>query len=336
MTLREPELATARKWLAQADAVLIVAGAGMSYGLDLKDNEGWEGNSPTPPSRGMDWAYSYSSAATMWGTEGPRLLRTIRFWTKLLHAGYPALKNSITGKDYFVYTSNVDHRFFTAGFDPERIYIPQGDLTLLQCSVPCSGHLWDAEPAIRHLVEKSDSINRSLLQPEVLLSDDIPRCPKCSAPAYKHTRHNELFTHGGHDATQDRMVAWLRRAESENRQILVLEVGCGFQTPTVCRFPAEAIARQLTGARLVRISASEADAQVPPDLADADKALSLVGTAEGVLLAVAEGVSAGELPSALPHASSSQRMQLSQTEFAPPHVPWTRWLQQLRDPPLRF
>ncbi len=39
---------TARQWLSDASAILVVAGAGMSYGLDLKGDEGWDDRCPPP------------------------------------------------------------------------------------------------------------------------------------------------------------------------------------------------------------------------------------------------------------------------------------------------
>ncbi len=40
--------ASARQWLVDASAVLVVAGAGMSYGLDLRGEQGWDDRVPPP------------------------------------------------------------------------------------------------------------------------------------------------------------------------------------------------------------------------------------------------------------------------------------------------
>jgi len=118
-------------------------------------------------------------------------------------------------------------------------------------------------------------------------------------------------------------ITWLKT----QTRLLVLEIGVGFQTPTVCRFPAEAIARQIPGSRFVRVSASAMDAQVPPDLRDEGRALSLVGTAENVLCALVRDVALEE---------SEEGSDEELVDFAPATVPWTDWLRRLRDPPMRF
>jgi len=85
------------------------------------------------------------------------------------------------------------------------------------------------------------------------------------------------------------------------------------------------MARQIKGARLVRISASPVDAQIPPDLLRHGNSVALVGAAETSLCALA-GV--GELS---PVASASQAIH-----FAPQEVSWVQWLHNLRDDPDRF
>lgn len=326
----------ASNWLQESHTILVVAGAGMSYGLDLNENEGWgERGPPSSQSRGMDWLRGYRNFESMWGTEAPRLLRTIRYWTKMHHTGYAALRELIHEKDYFIFTSNVDHRFHTSGFMSEKIYTPQGDLTLLQCSTPCCSHLWEAEPILAPLVETPGIVDA---QNGYISTEHIPMCPHCKeAPAYKHTRHNHVFTHGAHDEPQQRMMDWITNKGPEG--LLVIEIGCGFQTPVVCRFPAEAITRQIPNARLIRISASRTDAATPPDLVQTNKAVSIVGKAEDVLVALrdiafhrGEIIGAGVLsevsPSVTPAASRGRN---NGNAFAPTEVPWKKWLLQLRD-----
>ena len=129
----------------------------------------------------MDWASSYTSAESMWGREGPKLFRTAMFWPQKLHAGYTALKQIIdTGsKEWFVFTSNVDHRFHIAGFDPVKVYTPQGDMTLLQCMRPCGGHAWDAIPSLKDLVS-GNAIDTASWSVRDLTR--MPCCPRCKAP----------------------------------------------------------------------------------------------------------------------------------------------------------
>ncbi len=40
---------------------------------------------------------------------------------------YDTLLRLVSGRDYFVLTTNVDHQFQLAGFDKERLFYTQGD-----------------------------------------------------------------------------------------------------------------------------------------------------------------------------------------------------------------
>ena len=343
----------------------------------------------------MDWARSYgrSGAAVMWGTEAPRLLRTARYWGKKHHKGFEALLRLVKEEkrgNYFIYTvrlrlyrtpkkliyphstlasyankSNVDHRFHYAGFDGEKIYTPQGDMTLLQCAGPCAGHAWDCRPVLAKLVEEGEIDATTGLSAKIDASDihrrfvkrveDIPTCPRCGVmPAYKHTHHNSLFTHGPHDAHQDRMMEFLEalrsgggsdsseKTKENKKKLLVLEVCVGFQTPSVCRWPCEAIVRDLATssceAKLLRLSLSPTDAAVPPDLQG--RAIGIVGEAERALVELCGGSAGnsadidegGTLLSLAPSVVGLEGRRL----FAPAGTPYQDWLLRLRDDPRRF
>lgn len=50
---------------------------------------------------------------------------------------YATLRRLVAERDAFVWTSNVDSFFPRTGFDPRRLFTPQGDYGRLQCVVPC-------------------------------------------------------------------------------------------------------------------------------------------------------------------------------------------------------
>ena len=66
---------------------------------------------------------------------------------------YRNLYDLVTDKDYFVLTTNVDHCFQKAGFDKQRLFYPQGDYGLFQCSVPCHMETYDNAAVIRKMIE---------------------------------------------------------------------------------------------------------------------------------------------------------------------------------------
>jgi NAD-dependent SIR2 family protein deacetylase len=352
----------AMHWIENASAILVIAGAGMSHGLEIPADEGWGDSSSSshrrPPNEDvMDWRERYGdNAEKMWGTEGPKLLRAVVRGVKLQNSGYKALYDLLKYRNHFVWTSNIDHRFHTAGFGANKVYTPQGDLTLLQCSTPC-GAAPAAWPALEPLLAlmTNDAIDPDTYcvraDPEHL--QHMPRCPSCRAPAYKHTRHNGLFTHQPHDETQSRLVEWLLEHcgadlgsstvdGTAGPGVVILELGCGLSTPFVNRFPAEALARQLP-ARLIRINASPVDAQAPPDLVRSGRALSLAAALETALPALASGkpplrctpapaspARGSTLQSTVAPLSPPQR--LPRVPFAHDKIKWSAYFDKLRNP----
>merc|ERR1712050_168036 len=80
------------------------------------------------------------------------------------------------------------------------------------------------------------------------------RCPFCSRnKAFFNLRGGDNFIHRPYQLAQNRLVTWLEQKLRENTRLVVLEVGAGFNTPVVTRWPAESIARE-AGAPLVRIN----------------------------------------------------------------------------------
>ncbi len=55
---------------------------------------------------------------------------------------YQRRRALVGDRDYFVMTSNVDALFERNGFDPDRIWTPQGDYGRYQCDTPCCRQTW--------------------------------------------------------------------------------------------------------------------------------------------------------------------------------------------------
>merc|ERR1719272_1175897 len=77
-----------------------------------------------------------------------------------------------------------------------------------------------------------------------------------------------------YDDANRQFVKWVESIISSRRKLVVIEIGAGFNTPTVTRFPMEAIVRELSDidASLIRLNPS--DSAVPRDL---PRALGLTG-----------------------------------------------------------
>ena len=141
---------------------------------------------------------------------------------------YDDLLKLVNGKDYFVITTNVDHCFQKAGFDKKRLFDTQGDYGLFQCSEPCCQETFDNESVIREMVKRQENMK--------IPTELLPVCPYCGKPLTMNLRSDDKFVEdeGWHRAAE-RYADFLRTREEQ--KILFLELGVGYNTPVIIKYP---------------------------------------------------------------------------------------------------
>lgn len=158
---------------------------------------------------------------------------------------YGELLDLVKDKDYFVLTTNVDHCFQKAGFDKQRLFYTQGDYGLLQCSKPCHPENYENEKVVRKMVkaqgfeitENGEMILPNGTAPKRQVPEElVPHCPKCGKPMTMNLRADDTFVQdeGWHRAAE-RYAEFLRR--HQKGKILFLELGVGFNTPGIIKYP---------------------------------------------------------------------------------------------------
>ena len=222
-----------RGTLDVADAVIIGAGAGLStsagfvydgerferYFKDFEEKYGFH-------DMYTGGFYPYDTAEEHWA-----------YWSRYIWVNrymdapkpvYQKLLKLVRDKDYFVLTTNVDHCFQKAGFDKNRLFYTQGDYGLFQCSEPCGQETWDNEEMIRRMMAEQ----RDMRVPRKL----IPRCPKCGKPLTMNLRSDDKFVQDeGWYRAAGRYEDYLRR--HQRGKILYLELGVGYNTPVIIKYP---------------------------------------------------------------------------------------------------
>ena len=170
--------------------------------------------------------YPYSSPEKHWA-----------YWSRYIYINrymdapkpiYDALLKLVQDKDYFVITTNVDHCFQKAGFDKKRLFYTQGDYGLFQCSEPCCQETFDNEAVIRQMMERQEDMK--------IPTELLPVCPHCGKPLTMNLRSDDKFVEdeGWHRAAE-RYSDFLRRHEEQ--RILFLELGVGYSTPVIIKYP---------------------------------------------------------------------------------------------------
>lgn len=141
---------------------------------------------------------------------------------------YDDLLKLVSDKDYFVITTNVDHCFQKAGFDKKRLFYTQGDYGLFQCSEPCCQETFDNEEVIREMVKRQEDMK--------IPTELLPTCPHCGKPLTLNLRSDDTFVEdkGWHRAAE-RYENFLRTRAGQ--KILFLELGVGYNTPVIIKYP---------------------------------------------------------------------------------------------------
>ncbi len=141
---------------------------------------------------------------------------------------YAILRGLLRGRDVFVLTTNVDHRFQEAGFSKERLFYTQGDYGLWQCSVPCHAKTYDNRSAVERMVREQKDCR--------IPAELVPRCPVCGEPMAMNLRCDDTFVEdAGWHAAQKRYHRFLDAHETGT--VLYLELGVGANTPAIIKYP---------------------------------------------------------------------------------------------------
>ncbi len=236
--------------LQNADAVVIGAGAGLST------SAGFVYNGERFTSYFGDFAEKYGFTDMYSGGFYPyqTLEEHWAYWSRYIWINrymdapkpvYDQLLALIQDKDYFVLTTNVDHCFQKAGFDKHRLFYTQGDYGLFQCSDPCHQETYDNEEAVRQMVQAQgyeiaennvlrlpDGVQPKMVVPTAL----VPHCPRCGKPMDMNLRADDTFVeNAGWHRAAERYSEFLRRHQYVNT--LFLELGVGFNTPVIIKYP---------------------------------------------------------------------------------------------------
>lgn len=216
-----------------ADCILIGAGAGLSTSAGFTYNgERFEKNfSDFHKKYGITDMYSggfypYDTLEEYWAWWSRQI------WVNRYDSGvgkpYADLLELVKDKDYFVLTTNVDHQFQLAGFDKKRLFYTQGDYGLWQCSKACHDKTYDNEEAVHQMLTAQKDMKIS--------TELIPKCPVCGAPMTMNLRCDDKFVQDeGWYAAATRYDDFVRR--HKDLHILFLELGVGFNTPIIIKYP---------------------------------------------------------------------------------------------------
>ncbi|MBO8445041.1 MAG: hypothetical protein IAC23_05015 [Bacteroidetes bacterium] len=148
----------------------------------------------------------------------------------------------------------MDGQFEKAGFDRDRIFAVQGDYAYLQCAAGCHDRLYYNEGLVHEMSRQTADCR--------IPSSLVPRCPVCGGQMDVNLRKDGNFVQDTrwYDS-RDRYLSFMRKACRRNT--LLLELGVGYNTPAIIRFPFEELASQYANITLARINRDHVEKQAP-------------------------------------------------------------------------
>lgn len=250
----EEQVENAAQYIKEADYVLIGAGAGLSAAAGLtyggkrfKENFGEFIDKYGVQDMYSAGFYPYPSEEARWG-----------YWSKHSYINrikppalplYKELFDLVKDKNYFVLTTNVDHQFQKSGFSENKIFATQGDYGLIQCMKGCHPKTYNAiEIFIQMNQARKDCI---------IPSHMVPKCPICGGAMAMNLRCDQYFVEAD---------AWNEAAKNygnylkqiQDKNVILFELGVGFNTPGIIRFPFEKMVRDYKNCKLIRLNLDEA------------------------------------------------------------------------------
>ncbi len=242
--------------IAQAEGLLICAGAGMGVDSGLPDFRGDKGFwKAYPPYAKLNLGFAdlanpawFEKDPTLaWGFYGHRMNLYRRTEP---HAGFGLLLSwgSRLQRGSSAFTSNVDGHFQKAKFAEDRVVEAHGSIHFMQCMRDCGIGIFSAGP---FEVDVDSEFFRA--------REPLPHCPNCGALA----RPNILMFDDGAWCSERskkqgaRQQDWLR--EMQNGKLVIVECGAGVAVPTV-RFFSEQMLPLRKATTLIRINPREGQA----------------------------------------------------------------------------
>lgn len=240
-----------KKWIDEADAIIIGAGAGLSDAAGIH----YSGKKFDRDFVDFIKKYGikdlYSSSFYPFKTEEEKWA----YWAKHIYFSYYERKHTvlyqnlyelIKDKNYFVITTNTDGQFINNGFDKTRVFEVQGSYSKLQCSIPCHNKLYDNKKLVKKMLS---NIDEDLRIPSSL----VPKCPVCGKNMSVNLRCDNTFVEDDNwYKMQTKYDDFIKNNLDKN--VVLLEFGIGFNTPNIIRFPFEQLTFMHDNFKLIRFN----------------------------------------------------------------------------------
>lgn len=240
----------ARKAFNAANHLLIGAGSGLSTaaGLDYSGKRFYDNFKPFIEKYGFKDLYT--SSFYPFKTQEERWA----YWAKHISINryetaatelYADLFAFAQTKNHFVLTTNVDGQFEKVGFKNNTLFEVQGNYAYLQCAVGCHDKLYNNKKLVVQMLENMENCR--------IPTDLVPKCPKCGHEMDVNLRKDNRFVQDENwhqaESNYNSFVSGFK-----NELVVFVELGVGYNTPGIIRYPFEAMVYRNPKATLIRVN----------------------------------------------------------------------------------
>ena len=243
-----------KEMINKSDAIIIGAGAGLSTSAGI--DYGPKNFKKNFPELVLKYRMTdmYTSSFYQFQTEEERW----SYWAKHINYLYNVdakevcmkLYELLKDKNCFVITTNVDGQFLKAGFAEDKVFEVQGSLSKIQCSVGCHNKLYDDLDLVKEMIKKDHDCK--------VPTELVPICPVCHEKMEVNLRKDAFFVEDEHwDKLNDNYENFIK--QNKNKKLLLIELGVGFNTPSIIRFPFENMTLKFKDTTLIRVNDKYSD-----------------------------------------------------------------------------
>ena len=240
----------AKQAIKQADYIIIGAGSGLSTAAGLLYN----GEKFEKDFKEFIEKYHFDNLYSASFYEFKTQEEKWAFFAKMIKLNrynknplklYQELYEIVKNKEYFVLSTNVDGQFYNSGFAKEKVFEVQGDYEYLQCENACHNKLYNNEKLVKKWIRNIKNCK--------IPSNLVMKCPVCGGNMDMNLRKDANFVQdeNWHKASNN-YNKFLDRIKNKN--VVLLEIGVGFNTPGIIRFPFEQMTANNEQITLIRIN----------------------------------------------------------------------------------
>ena len=240
----------ARTAIKNAEKLVIGAGAGLSAaaGIEYNGKRFTENFKPFIKKYGMKDLYTssfypFTTQEEKWAYWAKHI--SLNLFETPVKELYYLLIELASSKDYFVITTNVEGQFRKAGVDESRLFEVQGNYGYLQCAKGCHDKLYYNKQIVAQMISETFDCR--------IPSSLVPKCPACGGNMEVNLRKDNSFVQ---DSNWYNLESNYRKfiSRTEGKSTVFLELGVGYNTRGIIRFPFEAMVHNNPNALLIRLN----------------------------------------------------------------------------------